>query len=256
MKWLRTIVVFDKGNVLSSAGWASVHESYVRSIQSVDFPEGSGTLKLRRKFKRPDGQWNRNGVGYLKRKFLEHMVNTEGWKAEVGFSLGKNRAPPTLKLYPSLQAYQEPITSEFGDFDLVTTAPDGRRVAIEWETGNISSSHRSMNKLAIALGTGDVQAGILIVPSRELYEQLTDRIGNIGELSGYLSMWKDLDPRVYHGVLAISVVEHDSVTDEADFPYLPSGNDGRAVQGRAKRRGKAKAVARSQGRKRTPVRGR
>lgn len=236
MKWLRTVVVFDKGNVLSSTDWASVHDSYVRSIQSVDFPEGSGSLKLRRKFKRPDGQWNRNGVGYLKRKFLENMVGIEGWKAEVGFDLGQHRAPPNLKLYPSLQPYQEPITSEFGDFDLVTTAPGGTHVAIEWETGNISSSHRSMNKLAIALGTGKVHAGVLIVPSRNLYEHLTDRIGNISELSGYLSMWKDLEARVDRGVLAISVVEHDSLTDEADFLYLPSGNDGRAVQGRAKKR--------------------
>jgi hypothetical protein len=235
VKWLRTIVVFDKGAVLSSTDWASVHDSYVRSIQSVDFPEGSGTLKLRRKLKRPDGQWNRNGVGYLKRKFLEHMVGMEGWRAEVGFDLGRNRTPPDLKLYPSLAPHQEPITSEFGDFDLVTTAPGGTHVAIEWETGNISSSHRSMNKLAIALGTGKIHAGVLIVPSRVLYEHLTDRIGNIGELSGYLSMWKDLEARVERGVLAVSIVEHDLLTDDEDFPYLPSGNDGRAVQGRAKR---------------------
>jgi hypothetical protein len=74
----------------------------------------------------------------------------------------------------------------------MTTAPNGTKVAIEWETGNISSSHRSMNKLAIALGSGVVQVGVLIVPSRQLYDHLTDRIGNIGELSGYLSMWEGL----------------------------------------------------------------
>ncbi len=236
MKWLRTLVIFDQGNIVSSTDWQAIHESYVRSIQSIDFPQGSGTLVLRRKFKRPDGQWNRNGVVYLKRRFLNHMVDDEHWHAEVGFNLGKDRKPCKLQLYPSLETYQEPITSEFGGFDLVTTAPTGTHVAIEWETGNISSSHRSMNKLAIALATGTIQAGALIVPSRNLYEHLTDRIGNIGELSGYLSMWKDLEPRVERGLLAISVVEHDMLTDDEAHPYLPAGNDGRAREGGAKRR--------------------
>jgi len=236
MKWLRTLVIFDRGDVVTSADWQAIHRSYVRSIRSIDFPEGSGSLRLRRKVERPDGQWNRNGVVYLKRRFLDHMVNAEKWHTEVGFDLGKDRVPPNLRLYPSLKLHREPITSMFGDFDLVTTAPAGTHVAIEWETGNISSSHRSMNKLAIALGTGKIQAGVLVVPSRSLYEHLTDRIGNIGELSGYLSMWKDLEARVERGLLAISVVEHNSLTDEPAFPYLPAGKDGRAREGGAKRR--------------------
>lgn len=236
MKWLRTLVVFDRGDVVSTTDWQQIHKSYVRSIKSIDFPEGSKRLKLRRKLKRPDGQWNRNGVVYLKSRFLDHMVNAENWRAEVGFDLGKNRVPPDLRLYPSLKPHREPITSEFGGFDLVTTAPAGTHVAIEWETGNISSSHRSMNKLAIALATGKIQAGVLVVPSRNLYEHLTDRIGNIGELSGYLSMWKDLEARVERGLLAISIVEHDSLTDDAAFPYSPTGKDGRAREGGAKRR--------------------
>lgn len=236
MKWLRTLVLFDRGGVVSSAGWKAIHKSYTQSIQSIDFPAGAGTLTLRRKVKRPDGQWNRNGVGYLRRRFIDHMAGVEKWRAEAAFDLGKNRTPPELRLYPGLKAYREPITSKFGGFDFVTTAPDGTHVAIEWETGNISSSHRSMNKLAIALGEGKVQAGVLIVPSRKLYEHLTDRIGNIGELSGYLSMWKDLEARVERGLLAVSVVEQDHLTDEPEFPYLAGGSDGRAKEGRAKRR--------------------
>lgn len=164
------------------------------------------------------------------------MVNTEGWHAEVDFDLGKKRTPPDIFLYPSHEIHREPITSDFGSFDLVTTAPHGMHVAIEWETGNISSSHRSMNKLSIALETGKIQAGVLIVPSRDLYEHLTDRIGNIGELSGYLSMWKSLGASVTNGLLAVSIVEHDHLTDDPTFPYLPAGNDGRAREGRFKRR--------------------
>lgn len=236
MRWLRTLVIFDRGNVVSTSDWQAIHESYVRSIQRIDFPEGTGSLTLRRKVKRPDGQWNRNGVVYLKRRFLDHMVNDEHWHAEVGFDLGRDRVPPDLRLYPSMELHREPITSEFGGFDFVTTAPAGTHVAIEWETGNISSSHRSMNKLAIALATGKIQAGVLIMPSRSLYEHLTDRIGNIGELAGYISMWRDLETRVERGLLAISIVEQDDLTDDSNFPYLPTGNDGRAREGGAKKR--------------------
>jgi hypothetical protein len=236
MKWLRTIVLFDRGGVAASEDWKSIHESYIRSIQSIDFPEGSGKLKLRRKFQLPNKQWLRNGVKFLKNRFLDHLVNVQGWRAEVNFDLGKNRTPPELQLYPGLEAHHEPITSDFGGFDFVTTAPNGTHVAIEWETGNISSSHRSMNKLAIALISGKIHAGVLIVPSRDLYEHLTDRIGNIGELSSYLSMWKDTECGVARGLLAITVVEHDELTDDMNYPYLPVGNDGRAKEGRAKKR--------------------
>jgi len=235
VRWLRSIVVFDQGNVLASTDWAAVHASYVRSIQSIDFPQGSGSLTLKRKVRRPDGQWNRNGVNYLKRSFFEHLTRVEGWAPEIGFDPGRIRTPSVLQLYPSMAPHEEPITSDFGGFDFVTTGPERTRVAIEWETGNISSSHRSVNKLAIALISGEIQVGVLIVPSRALYEHLTDRIGNIGELSGYLTMWKDLEPRVARGALIISVVEHDHLTDDDGHPYLPTGNDGRAAQGRARR---------------------
>lgn len=234
MKWLRTLVLFDQGNVISSSDWKSVHESYVRSIMSIDYPAGSGYFKLRRKVQLPNKQWTRNGVGYLRSRFLNHIMNTEQWQAEGNVNLGRDRMQPPIKLYPSHEAYREPITSDFGGFDFVTTAPGGTKIAIEWETGNISSSHRSMNKLAIALGNGIVQIGVLIVPSRELYQHLTDRIGNIGELSGYLSMWESLKVSVTKGLLAVTVVEHDMLTDETDFPYLPTGKDGRAREGRSK----------------------
>lgn len=234
MKWLRTLVLFDQGNVISSADWKAVHESYVRSITSIDYPAGSGSLTLRRKTRLPNSQWSRNGVGYLKTRFLGHMKGEEGWQAEGGVDLGRNRVQPPIKLYPSLESYREPITSDFGGFDFMTIGKGGNKIAIEWETGNISSSHRSMNKLAIALGSGIVQVGVLILPSRDLYEHLTDRIGNIGELSGYLSMWESLKTSVTRGLLAVTVVEHDALTNADTHPYLPMGNDGRAREGRAK----------------------
>jgi hypothetical protein len=227
-------VLFDKGDVISSEDWSNVHESYVRAIASIDHPAGSGTLTLRQKVKLPNGQWQRNGVGFLRTRFLEFMRDTEGWQSERDVDLARDRQQPPIQLYPSREAYREPITSDFGGFDFLTTAAQGTRIAIEWETGNISSSHRSMNKLSIALTNGVVEVGVLIVPSRKLYEHLTDRIGNIGELSGYLSMWEGLKAVVPRGLLAISVVEHDLLTDDPTLPYLKVGTDGRAKEGRSK----------------------
>ena len=76
---------------------------------------------------------------------------------------------------------------------------------------------------------------MLILPSRNLYDHLTDRIGNIGELSPYLGMWKSMGAAVERGMLAIAVVEHDELTDDPEFPYLKAGKDGRAVEGKGKR---------------------
>lgn len=234
MKWLRTLVLFDKGDVISSDDWRLVHESYVRAINAIDNPRGSGILTLREKEKLKNGQWNRNGVNYLRSYFLELMLGKEGWQAEVDVNISRDRQQPPVILYPSLDPHIEPITSDFGGFDFMTSTNGGTQVAIEWETGNISSSHRSMNKLAIALGNGIINVGVLILPSRALYEHLTDRVGNIGELSGYLAMWESMKSSVECGLLAITVVEHDQLTRDPSFQYLGKGNDGRANEGRSK----------------------
>jgi hypothetical protein len=233
MKWLRTIIVFDKGNVVAELDWTAVHGSYVRSIEAIKHPANSEKFTLRRKLHLPNGQWKRNGVGYMRSSFLRQMVDVEKWHREAAVELRRDRIQPTLRLYPKGDAYQEPITSDFGGFDFQTVTKEGLRVVIEWETGNISSSHRSMNKLAIALASGVIQVGVLIVPSRACYDQLTDRIGNIGELSGYLELWEAAKAAVKRGLLAISVVEHDAITDDQSVPYLKVGDDGRAKKAKA-----------------------
>lgn len=235
MRWLRTLILFNQGNVMSSDGWATVHQSYTRAIETIHHPQNSGALTLRRKSRRPDStQFNRNGVGYLRNSFLRNMVDVERWHPEHIVHLLRDRIQLPALLYPSLEQYQEPITSDFGGFDFLTTTMDGVRVAIEWETGNISSSHRALNKLVIALKHGTIQAGVLILPSKELYAHLTDRIGNMSEVSGYLEMWESLRTTVERGLLAITVVEHDALSDDPDLPYLPTANDGRARQGRVR----------------------
>ncbi len=230
MKWLRTIVLFDQGDVISTVAWRNAHESYTRAIGLIDNPRGSGQLTLRRISK---DKKSRNGVTYLKHRFVEHMRN-ETWLTEAPVALRSGREHPTLKTFPDLQDHVEPVSASFGGFDFMSTTPDGLRVAIEWETGNISSSHRSLNKLSLALSNGDIQVGVLIVPSREMYFHMTDRVGNIAELSPYLAFWERTKEMVTRGLLAVSVVEHDQLSDDETLPYLYMGMDGRAREGKAK----------------------
>lgn len=244
MKWLRTLVLFDKGGVVTSGDWETLHAAYVRAIERIEHPNGTGRLMLRKKvYDKASKQWDRNGVTPMKAQFLRSMVDDEHWRPEGEFKIGAPTKPPAIRLYPELTPHHEEITSEFGAFDFITSTLSGMHVAIEWETGNISSSHRSMNKLAIALAAGQIQAGVLIVPSRDLYQHLTDRIGNIGELSPYLPMWSGLSSTVDRGLLAVTVVEHDELTDDETLPYLGKGKDGRGAEGNRKRTAVKKKLA-------------
>lgn len=110
MKWIRTLILFDKGDIASSTDWGSVHESYVRSISSIDHPRGTGQLTLRRKVKLPNGEWKRNGVSYLRSSFLDNMQQIEKWHSEGNVDLGRDRRQPPIRLFPSNKAYTEPIT--------------------------------------------------------------------------------------------------------------------------------------------------
>jgi hypothetical protein len=128
----------------------------------------------------------------------------------------------------------EGLNESVGDFDFWDSTKSGFRTVIEWETGNISSSHRSLNKMCLAL-MGDVaDAAVLVVPSWYLYPHLTDRIGNIRELQPYFYLWSQLGGLVNRGLLAVVEVEHDELfksTDEREFLLL--GTDGRSRKSRS-----------------------
>lgn len=128
-----------------------------------------------------------------------------GWETEKRIDIATRKAP--------------------GKLDAVYESQRGF-FALEWETGNISSSHRALNKMALGLIKGSLLGGILVVPSRNLYQYLTDRIGNFDELEPYLDLWQSI--RVKEGILGIIVVEHDA--ENIKVPRIPKGKDGRAVK--------------------------
>jgi Restriction endonuclease BamHI len=106
-----------------------------------------------------------------------------------------------------------------------TKVLDNHLFALEWETGNISSSHRAVNKMVLGLLRGVFLGTILVLPSRKLYPYLTDRIGNYEELEPYFDVWRAV--RIEEAFLAIFVIEHDQV--DSKVPTITKGTDGRAL---------------------------
>ncbi len=111
-------------------------------------------------------------------------------------------------------------------FDAVKYVDGENFFGLEWETGNISSSHRAINRILRGHKDGILVGGAVVLPSRNLAQYLTDRVGNYEELEPYFSVWRDV---VWDdGIMMIYKVEHDA-TDEG-APRIPKGTDGRALQ--------------------------
>jgi hypothetical protein len=79
--------------------------------------------------------------------------------------------------------------------------------------------------MAIGLLKEILIGGVLILPTRELYQYLTDRVGNFRELVPYFLMWEALN--IKEGFLAVIAVEHDHAS--TDVPRIEKGTNGRAM---------------------------
>lgn len=110
-------------------------------------------------------------------------------------------------------------------FDAVSPSREGRYVAMEWETGNISSSHRSINRFVRAWLRGDAWGGILVLPTRRLARYLTDRIGNWEELAEYTTVWSS--HAWDRGAIAAISFEQDG--ESLEVPRIAKTTDGRAL---------------------------
>lgn len=172
------------------------------AINSVDWPHGTGTFLIYPESGKQRGQGN--GVGPIKVPCMRHLTES-GWRTER---------------LPRLQSG----VIKPGDLDGILFSASGP-IGFEWETGNISSSHRAINKLLLTMQVGGLIGGFLVVPSDNLKTYLTDRIGNIGELRPYLPLWRSIP--IAQGVLRIVVVEHDGTS--RNVPRIPKRTDGRAL---------------------------
>ena len=156
MKIVHIETLISYGSFTQSQEWQSIHSQVLLAVKSVDWPINSGKFTIYPKRQA-------NGVKAIKNSAIKYLVS-QGWEPEYSLSLPEAKRPGKIDA-----AY----TSNYGT------------IAFEWETGNISSSHRSLNKIALGLLTNSIIAGILVIPSRKLYRFLTDRVGNYDELKPY-----------------------------------------------------------------------
>jgi hypothetical protein len=143
-----------------------------------------------------------NGVVPIKKNFISLLVS-RGWKAEQKMSLAPGMQP--------------------GKIDVIKETSEGI-FAVEWETGNVSSSHRALNKIAAGVLQGHLIGGYLILPVRELAQYLTDRIGNFEEIEPYFHLWKNVG--IVNGELGVMTFIYDDTSKDA--PLIPKGTDGNA----------------------------
>lgn len=202
MKILRNEYLIRKGPFSTSAEFEELLGEIKDSIQAVAWPPGSDSFVIN-----PVKQ--ANGVKPIKNGCMEHLYK-HGWRHEKRMKITADVEP--------------------GPVDAVKTVTGGREFVLEWETGNISSSHRALNKVAVGLLERIIIDGALIVPSRDMYRWLTDRVGNYREIEPYFPVWKNL--QIDEGVLLVIEVEHDGTSDQV--PIIAKGIDGRAKKPKKK----------------------
>ena len=198
MKIKKIDFLIQKGNFSNAPEFSNILNEVKTAVKAVVWPEGSDNFTIY-----PEKM--ANGVVPIKKEFMNVLVQQD-WMLEHRMSIASRIRP--------------------GPIDAVKKVSNGHFFAVEWETGNISSSHRALNKMAVGLLDGVLAGGILILPSREMYQYLTDRIGNYAEIEPYFPVWRNLS--IEKGVLAVIEVEHDATS--LDAPQIKKGTDGRALR--------------------------
>lgn len=200
MKVNKIETLIEVGNFAQSKTMVNLMTQIEDAISEVQNPPNSGSFLLY-------DQKQSNGVKPIKNDFISKLIE-HGWEVEkkIGIIADTKRAGP---------------------FDVAYNVND-KLFVVEWETGNISSSHRAVNKMLLGLQKDKLIGGVLILPSREMYYYLTDRVGNFKELEPYFPIWRAAKDSIKEGVLRIIEIEHNGVSKDESV-RIPKGTDGRAL---------------------------
>lgn len=202
MKIARTQFLLQAGAFAASAEWETRYEEVCHAIRAVDWPPGSGAFTLYEESGKKRGEGN--GVKPIKDACMTRLQKC-GWALEAEIGVASVR--------------------RMGRIDAACNI--GKKLlCLEWETGNISSTHRALNKMGVGLLKNVLIGGILILPTRKMYAYLTDRVGNYEEIEPYFPLWQSLG--ISEGVLVVIAIEHEAVS--RDVLRIPKGTDGRALQ--------------------------
>ena len=196
----RQTTLINSGTFSKTPEFQSIIDEIHNSIKKVVWPLDSDKFIIYPESGKKRGEGN--GVKPIKNVFIKNL-NDLGWKLEHRIDIATVKKPGPID-----------ATRKIGS----------KYFAVEWETGNISSSHRAMNKMAIGLLKGILIGGILIIPSNNLAPYLTDRIGNYPELEPYFPLWKSINCE--NGYFGVIEIEHDGTSIKV--PRIEKGTDGRA----------------------------
>jgi len=202
MKIVHKQIITKIGEFSNSKEFELISKEIEEAVKKITWPKGSKSFLLNPNSK-GKGRGQGNGVKPIKEACMSYLKSL-GWQDE-------------LRL-------REKGVVGTGPLDIVKKTQFGL-FALEWETGNISSTHRALNKICLGILQKDLIGGVLMLPSKELYPYLTDRIGNYREIIPYLPMWESLPYK--DGVVFIFVVEQNGLDEHA--PRIPKGTDGRAL---------------------------
>ncbi|MBD1877853.1 MULTISPECIES: restriction endonuclease [unclassified Coleofasciculus] len=196
MKIVQEVSLISVGSFEESSDWSIIRAEIRDAVSLIVHPPGTSSFTI-------NPTKHGNGVKPIKQACTIALRDRYGWRLETSINYA-TRSP--------------------GKVD-ATKVIDNHLFALEWETGNISSSHRAVNKMVLGLLRGVFLGTVLVLPSRKLYPYLTDRIGNYEELEPYFDVWRAV--RIEEGFLAIFVIEHDRVDN--NVPTITKGTDGRAL---------------------------
>lgn len=200
MKIVQIHTLLSVGEFEKSPTYQQIENEIINAVDCIKYPADADGFYLFNGKKK-------NGVVPIKNAFIQRLDDL-GWKNEhICDSLIKPRK-----------------------IDSTKQLLNGKYFGVEWETGNISSSHRALNRIVLGILEGDLEGGVLVLPSRTMYEYLTDRVGNYQELEKYFPVWQLHSYGFYHlnksAIIKVIEIEHDGLRN--DIPPIIKGTDGRA----------------------------
>ncbi|OGP56622.1 MAG: hypothetical protein A2V65_08695, partial [Deltaproteobacteria bacterium RBG_13_49_15] len=148
MKILQIERLIDVGTFSQSADWHKLEGHIFEAIRSIEWPPGSGSFTLFNESGKKRAQGS--GVKPIKQACMLRL-ELLGWQLETPVDIATVKRP--------------------GPMDATYQVKDGL-FCVEWETGNISSSHRSVNKMALGILKKVLIGGALILPTRKMYQYL------------------------------------------------------------------------------------
>ncbi|MDZ8080724.1 MAG: hypothetical protein RMX35_16870 [Nostoc sp. DcaGUA01] len=137
MKIVQEVSLISVGNFEESNDWSIIRAEIRDAISLIVHPPGTSSFTI-------NPSKHGNGVKPIKDACMIALRDKFGWSLETSITYA-TRSP--------------------GKVD-ATKVIDNYLFALEWETGNISSSHRAVNKLSLGLLRGVFLGAVLVLEFR------------------------------------------------------------------------------------------